>query len=224
MSNIFIGFCDAFKVSRRIPLRRRIKAPRFSFSAFALVLERLRTVQKRILAGSTAGHVAKDVRTSWPKYFYQAENLGYTMNVFNRVQKLDTKQRGRKSPVDPFSDSTADSTGDDGIAPAYDVRTGEQGVDENLHLNMMDSMWDCKAQPGTIVLATGDAAEAEFSPGFFQYAIRALDAGWMLELVTWKRAISSAWKTPEFTKKYAGKFRIIYLDDFLEELQMVDLF
>ncbi|KAI2471177.1 hypothetical protein F4781DRAFT_388259 [Annulohypoxylon bovei var. microspora] len=226
MSNIFIGFCDAIKASRQIPQSHRIPVPSFSFRTFALLMERERVVQKRILAGSTPGYSASNPRMHWPPYFAEAEELYYEMNIFCRVQTRKpshSKRRGRRSPKTTPSDvhdlSTGESVGDDGVAVTYEVRNGEQGVDENLHLNMMNSMWDHISCPGTIVLATGDAAEAEFSNGFLHYATRALEKGWKLELVTWKHSISSAWTNTEFLGKYSGHFRIVFLDDFIEELQ-----
>ncbi|KAI0122331.1 hypothetical protein F4814DRAFT_206759 [Daldinia grandis] len=218
MSNIFIGFCESYKISRQIPLTRRISMPLFSFKTLALVMERARNVQKRVLAGSIYGVASNNPQTSWPSYFLEAEQLNYKMNVFSRVRKRKIspnklKGRGRTPTERP------DEVGEISEDVTYEVRNGEQGVDENLHLNMMDSMWDNMSNPGTMVLATGDAAEAEFSGGFLQYAIRALEKGWKLELVTWKRPLSSAWTDPKFLKKYKNRFSIIFLDDFLEELQ-----
>ncbi|OTA89310.1 hypothetical protein M434DRAFT_79478 [Hypoxylon sp. CO27-5] len=223
MSNIFIGLCDTIKAARQVPQRCRIPAPTFSFKVLSFVLERGRTVKKRILAGSMGICSAKDHRSNWPEYFFDAEKLGYTMNIFSRVQKRKPKRRGRTPPDGGYL-SAEDSVGDDGIAVEYEVGVGEQGVDENLHLNMMNSMWDHISCPGTMVLATGDAAEAEFSGGFLQYATRALDKGWKFELVTWRRAMSFAWMNMDFLRKYDGQFRIIFLDDFLQELQTKDLF
>ncbi|KAI1469223.1 uncharacterized protein F4812DRAFT_322956 [Daldinia caldariorum] len=218
MSNIFIGFCESYKLSKQIPLTRKISIPPFSFKTLALVMERARDVQKRVLAGSIYGVASNNPRASWPAYFLEAEQLNYKMNVFSRVRKRKispnkTKGRGRTPTERP------DEIGEISDDFTYEVRNGEQGVDENLHLNMMDSMWDNMSHPGTMVLATGDAAEAEFSGGFLQYAIRALEKGWKLELVTWKRPLSSAWTDPKFIKKYGNQFSIIFLDDFLEELQ-----
>ncbi|KAI1659416.1 hypothetical protein F4813DRAFT_379745 [Daldinia decipiens] len=218
MSNIFIGFCESYKISRQIPLTRRISIPPFSFKTLALVMERARNVQKRVLAGSIYGVANNNPQTSWPPYFLEAEQLNYKMNVFSRVRKRKVspnKPKGRGRTPTERSDEAGEISED----VTYEVRNGEQGVDENLHLNMMDSMWDNMSRPGTMVLATGDAAEAEFSGGFLQYAIRALEKGWKLELVTWKRPLSSAWTDPKFLKKYRNQFSIIFLDDFLEELQ-----
>ncbi|KAI2602996.1 uncharacterized protein GGS25DRAFT_76489 [Hypoxylon fragiforme] len=227
MSNIFIGFCETYKISRKIPMRRRIHAPHFSFRTLALLMERTRYTYKRVLAGSA---YAGNSRSHWPAHFFEAEKLNYQMNIFSRVQKripspAKSKQQGkttpqgkaRSSPSDVVYDSVADSAGDR-MASTIEIRNGEQGVDENIHLNMMESMWDYMHEPGTIVLATGDAAEAEFSPGFFCYALRALEKGWRFELVAWKRTTSSNWTSLAHSSKYANRFRIIFLDDFLEEL------
>ncbi|KAI0005205.1 hypothetical protein F4779DRAFT_621122 [Xylariaceae sp. FL0662B] len=231
MSNIFIGFCDSYKISRRIPLQQWIKAPRFSFKIFAYIMERARDVEKRVLASSIGSPAGR--RVQWPSYFLEAEQLKYEMNIFDRVQKEKispnnnrSRRRGKISPrgLAPsysyeVATTSADESTEEGMALAYETRNAEQGVDENLHLNMMNSMMDCMSNPGTMVLATGDAAQAEFSDGFMQYAIRALTMGWKLELVTWKKTISSAWTSPDFLGKYGDRFQVIYLDEFIEELQ-----
>lgn len=72
--------------------------------------------------------------------------------------------------------------------------------------------------PGTMVLATGDAAQARFSDGFKQHATRALRAGWKVEVISWSRNMSSAWYDPGFLTEYADQIRIIELDEFIEEL------
>lgn len=72
--------------------------------------------------------------------------------------------------------------------------------------------------PGTMVLATGDAAQAQFSDGFKQHATRALRAGWKVEVISWSRNMSSAWYDPDFLAEYADKIQIIALDEFIGEL------
>lgn len=228
MSNIFISFCDAYKASHGIPTSRRILAPSFHFKVFASILERGRMVEKRILAGSTSSACDEDQRTYWPRHFIEAENVGYRMNIFGRVLKrkeclVKPRRKGKNSPHLSHQFDLAGTSGDDmsedGTVGVYEMRNGEQGVDENLHLNMMDSLFERQSNPGTIVLATGDAARAEFSAGFLVYASRLLDAGWNVELVAWKKALSLSWTSAEFTEKYRGRFNIIFLDEFLEELQ-----
>lgn len=92
----------------------------------------------------------------------------------------------------------------------------EQGVDEILHLKILQCPYD--HDDGTIVLATGDAAEAEFSDGFKKQAERVLKCGWNLELYAWSHTISSAWRDTAFLAKHGDRIRIIELDEFIEEL------
>ncbi|KAI0165052.1 hypothetical protein GGR52DRAFT_575145 [Hypoxylon sp. FL1284] len=228
ISNIYISFCNAYKASQNIPINRRIIVPSFQFKVFTSILERGRDVTKKILAGSTSRGCDEDPRTYWPRHFLEAESIGYQMNIFGRILKrkaFPTKSRRRckNSPRSPYQFDMAATSGDDlsedGLAASYEIRNGEQGVDENIHLNMMDSLFECQSNPGTTVLATGDAARAEFSSGFLTYATRLLDAGWNVELVAWRDTLSSSWVDHDFTEKYRGRFNIIFLDEFLEELQ-----
>ncbi|KAJ2986162.1 hypothetical protein NUW58_g5157 [Xylaria curta] len=225
MSNIHIGFCNSWKISQNIPIDRRIRAPAFNFRVLASIMERSRTAKKKVLASSVASHVIS--RTQWPQHFVDAENQGYKTSILSRVQKLSPIKTGRRrkaslqgpSVVYPTNMVTSsDESAEDITKAGYETRNGEQGVDEILHLNMMNSILDNMQEPGSMILATGDAAQAEFSEGFLEYATRALSLGWNLELVTWKTTISSAWTNPAFLSKYEAHFRIIYLDDFLEEL------
>ncbi|KAI0542462.1 hypothetical protein GGR58DRAFT_250940 [Xylaria digitata] len=225
MSNIHIGFCNSWKISQNIPVDQRIRAPAFNFKVLAAIMERNRAVKKKVLASSVASHVVG--RTQWPQHFIDAEQQGYKTNILSRVQKVSPTKVGRRRKGSPQGSGTAhpantitsgDESGDDAAKMSYETRNGEQGVDEILHLNMMNSIVDDMREPGSMVLATGDAAQAEFSDGFLEYATRALSSGWNLELVTWKRTISSSWMDPVFRNKFEDRFRIIYLDEFLEEL------
>ncbi|TGJ86344.1 hypothetical protein E0Z10_g2402 [Xylaria hypoxylon] len=225
MSNIHIGFCNSWKISQNIPVDRRIRAPAFNFKVLVSIMERNRAAKKKILASSVASHVVS--RTQWPQYFIDAEQQGYKTSILSRVQKVSPIKVGRRRKTSPQGSSFAhlanaitsgDESAEDVTKMSYETRNGEQGVDEILHLNMMNSILDDMREPGTMILATGDAAQAEFSEGFLEYATRALSSGWNLELVTWKRTISSAWMDPVFRNKFEERFRIIYLDDFLEEL------
>ncbi|KAI0503319.1 hypothetical protein F5B22DRAFT_652163 [Xylaria bambusicola] len=225
MSNIHIGFCNSWKISQNIPVDQRIRAPTFNFKVLAFIIERNRAVKKKFLASSVASHVIS--RAQWPQHFIDAEGQGYKTSILNRVQKVSPVKVGRRHKASQQVPGTVhfastvtsgEESGEDVARIGYETRNGEQGVDEILHLNMMNSIIDDIHEPGNMVLATGDAAQAEFSEGFLKYATRALSQGWNLELVTWKRTISSAWVDPAFMNEFEGRFRIIYLDDFLEEL------
>jgi hypothetical protein len=93
----------------------------------------------------------------------------------------------------------------------------EQGVDEILHLKMCQSIIDVE-EPTTIVLATGDGAEAEHSDGFLAHVERALKKGWKVELLSWRQQLNGGYKNKKFRTKWAGQFSVIELDDYLESL------
>jgi hypothetical protein len=94
-------------------------------------------------------------------------------------------------------------------------KVAEQGVDEILHMKMLESIVDT-AHPSTMVLATGDAAEAEYSSGFLRNVERALEKGWKVELVAWRASMSYSYRSKEFVEKWKGKFMVLELDDFAE--------
>lgn len=193
-SNILISFYELIKQIRGQPKSARIRAPKFSFHNFSLILERGRPAVKRALVGSAP--ITPVIR--------EAEALGYETSILERV----VKER-----VVKYSSSSGSDTG----APAK-VRMAkvEQGVDEILHLKMMESIVDF--QPSTLVLASGDAAAGEYSPGFFKVVERALIKGWTVELVAFKKSLGFSYRAAEFKAKWKGKFRYIQLDQFTEML------
>ncbi len=236
LSNIVIGFYSRLKANRNIPLDKKMRAPPFFFAGLAKILERGRTPVRRVTAGSA---IDNSSRMGWPVYMREAEALGYEMNILSRVSKsvpapkpkASNRYNGghgghRKSNSRNFiyvdgqgySDvySSDEAFGGSSPSPPSTFKIGEQAVDEILHLKMCHSVLDC--DPGTIVLATGDAAEAEFSDGFLKHAVRALDRNWCVELLSWNMGISYAWRELERKQKGTGRFRIIELDAFSEEL------
>ncbi|KAL4892621.1 hypothetical protein BDV59DRAFT_202374 [Aspergillus ambiguus] len=199
MSNIMIGFNDCVKLARDIPIERRLPRQPFSFRNFSLVLERGRPAAKRVLVGSEHSAAVKE-----------SEQLGYETNILDRVQRVKTlsRQRPKRRRHQDFSSSseTNDASGE-----------REQAVDEILQLKIMESIVDCE-QPATIVLATGDAAEAEFSEGFMRTVERALLKKWTVELVSFSHVTSSAYRKKQFREKWGWRFKLILLDDYIEEL------
>ena len=97
----------------------------------------------------------------------------------------------------------------------------EQAVDEILHLKILESVVDAN-EPSTIVLATGDAAEAEYSQGFLKMVERALGKGWKVEVVSFRKNISGSYRKKEFRDRWGSHFKIIELDDFVQELLGVE--
>lgn len=217
LSNITIGFYDALKLRLGVPPTRRVKAPPFSFEQLACVLERGRSAEKRVVAGS----VVNAYNRKWPEYMEEANKLGYEMNILQRVPKavidLTHKKAGARRAAGEagWTTSGAESSSDDACFDGQ-LKQGEQGVDEILHLKMLQSVLDAK--PGTAVLATGDAAEAEYSDGFKKNVERLLQNGWNVEIVGWAKGISWAWRDPSFAKAWGDRFRVIELDEYVEEL------
>jgi hypothetical protein len=76
-------------------------------------------------------------------------------------------------------------------------------------------------KPSTIVLASGDAAEAEFSGGFLKCVERALSKGWRVEVIAWKDGLSQEYRSQRFVNRWRDQFTVIELDDFCEEMLAV---
>ncbi|KAJ5544794.1 hypothetical protein N7461_007098 [Penicillium sp. DV-2018c] len=204
MSNILVGFHDAVKASRCIPSSTRIRRINFSFSNLALIMERGRQTAKRVLVGS-------DRLPS----IDEAESLGYETNILERVQKAKSSTpRQEKFWNDPGLPNKGTFGGPETVAAPGRV---EQGVDEILHLKMLESLIDTD-KPATIVLATGDAAVAEFSGGFMRMVERALRRNWKVELVSFAHGTSNAYRRKEFRTLWGDQFQLIELDPYLEEL------
>jgi hypothetical protein len=146
-----------------------------------------------------------------PSYILEAQTYGFEAKILHQVVKLDRNQPFQNSPC-----TSADEANSAILCPR--TKLGEQGVDETLHLSMQDSILDAQGNPGVMVLATGDAKPAEYSDGFAHYAIKALKHGWHVEVVSWRKCLSSEWKKSPFKDTYADQFRIVILDDFFDEI------
>jgi hypothetical protein len=201
-----VGYHDYMKVSRNIPVKTRIRRLPLSFQNFSLILERGRPTAKRVLVGSDR-FAAID----------EGEKLGYETNILDRVHKVKHPTRRqlkfRKNTRGGAQEGGSGSETND----APEERWVEQGVDEILHLKILESLLDTD-EPATIVLATGDAAEAEFSGGFMKMVERALRRGWTVELVSFSQVTSYAYRKKEFRARWGNHFKMIALDGYLEEL------
>ncbi|KAJ5522181.1 hypothetical protein N7527_006296 [Penicillium freii] len=207
MSNIMVGFHDAVKTSRNIPLSSRIRRVHMSFANLSLIMERGRQTAKRVLVGSDRLPSVEE-----------AERLGYETSILERVHKAKTitPRRNNKSWKNHGTSSQGASSGPETVA-ASGERWVEQGVDEILHLKILESLLDMK-DPATIVLATGDAAVAEFSGGFMKMVERALQRGWNVELVSFLQGTSYAYRKKEFRTRWGDRFKLVELDHYVEEL------
>ncbi|OJD37075.1 uncharacterized protein BKCO1_8000161 [Diplodia corticola] len=219
-SNIHIGFQNCVKTMRGLPVQARIRREDIDFEALVLLMERRRPVAKRVLVGSLPA-----IPT-----FERAKSIGYETNILDKVFKareLTERQKYFRQREAREHGTHRASSGGEGSGSGSETNTAatlkakeawvEQGVDEILHLKMLESVVDVD-KPSTIVLATGDAAAAEYSQGFMRMVERALKKGWRVELVSWQAGISNAYKKREFRQKWGEAFRIISLDDYVEDL------
>ena len=213
LSNIIIGFYDRLKLDRGVPLTKQVRPPPFFFEGFRRVLERGRPVARRVLAGSTYYGID---RSKWPAYMREAEQCGFEMNILSRVAKISPKTFYNRGHRSTNGWTTSDQYSSDEATTSNQMKLGEQAVDEILHLKMCHSFLD--HEPSTIVLATGDAAQAEFSDGFLKHVERALARGWCVELLAWRKNISAAWRALERNPLWTGHFQLIELDPLVDEL------
>lgn len=203
-SNIMIGFHDSLKLARGLPPNARMQRQPISFHNLSLALERGRPTAKRVIVGSDNFPTIQD-----------AKDIGYETNILDRVHKAKelTPRQKRYN-----NGAGATSSGSETTAVMYaPEKWVEQAVDEILHLKILESVVDAE-EPSTIVLATGDAAEAEYSQGFLKMVERAMTKGWSVELCSFRKNISGAYKKKEFRGRWGRQFQIIELDDFVEEL------
>jgi len=204
VSNILIGFHDALKLARGIPISSRITRQPLSFHNLSLILERGRPAAKRVLVGSDNFESIQE-----------AKLIGYETNILDRVHKAKELTARQKN----YQRGTGQSSGSETNANVVygPEKWVEQAVDEILHLKILESVVDA-TEPSTIVLASGDGAEAEYSDGFLKMVERALSKGWKVELVSFSKNTSWAYKKKEFRAKWGQKFTIVELDDYVEEL------
>lgn len=145
--------------------------------------------------------------------------IGYETNILERVHKAkELTPRKKYNTTNKKSGTPGQSSGSETAVAIYaPEKWVEQAVDEILHLKILESIVDAKS-PATMILATGDAAEAEYSQGFLKMVERALERGWKVELVSFKQTTSRAYTRKGFRTKWGEHFKIVDLDEYVEEL------
>jgi hypothetical protein len=219
-SNIWIGFMDHLK-NLQIQMRQSIPHQNLSFDSLVLLLERKRPVAKRVLAGSYPLLPAMEL----------AQQIGYETAILEKVYKsrepterqrrmLALQSRNSFAPLGTQGSSSspsalASSSSPPKLLPSAPLPASEkwveQGVDEILHLKILESIVDSD-EPSTMVVATGDAAKAEYSEGFMKMIVRALKKGWHVELVAFSKSISGEYWKQGFQAEWEGQFTILCLD------------
>lgn len=154
-----------------------------------------------------------------PKHFSEAEICGYELNILDRVSKIKPVTPVRRKKNGTGNGYATLTSGDESAAITELKRPVmmEQAVDELLQFKILESLLDF-SEPTTIVLASGDAAEAEYSGGFLKAVKRALTMGWNVEILAWRDGLSREYQNKDFVKKWGDKFRVIQMDDFAEDM------
>ncbi|KAF9773477.1 hypothetical protein IL306_008685 [Fusarium sp. DS 682] len=194
MSNIIIGFQKALRAKFGIPESSRfVPLPQMNLPFFHELLARDRYAE--------CLNVGCSVRPnrSVPPFVQELKDLGYRVDLRSR------------RPEQSGSD-------DHNTFEAGGFRYVEDMVDETLQIRISESVMQYFEEPGTLVIATGDARPAKYSDGFLTQAQRALRMGWSVEVVSWKTSLSSAWNALLKEQSFDSRFRIIELDQFLDEL------
>ncbi|KAF1931874.1 uncharacterized protein M421DRAFT_417617 [Didymella exigua CBS 183.55] len=218
-SNIMIGFKDLLR-------KYGVRQYDMAFDSLALLLERRRPVAKRVFAGS---HREANPLPQIKKLVETSKAVGYESILQEQVfisrddsekKKFfdDVKRLGWHKAQQLRSGSGSDSeTGPAAPKTPSAPRWVEQGVDEILHLKMCQSIIDTDV-PSTMVLATGDGNVAEMSDGFLAHVERALKRGWKVELISWRQQTNGGYRNKKFRLKWGQQFKIIELDEFVEDL------
>ena len=93
----------------------------------------------------------------------------------------------------------------------------EQGVDQELQLQMLQDGLDNNGDPGIIVLLTGDGSGFSQGEGFHATLERLYKRGWGIEVLSWQHSCNKAMR--EWTQK-VGVF--VALDDFYEQITFLE--
>lgn len=98
------------------------------------------------------------------------------------------------------------------------ARVREQGVDELLHLKMVNALVDFPA-PQTLVVVSGDGAVSEFDTSFITQIERALKVGWDVEVWSWSKSLNP--KYYDLQNNNQDSVRINILDEYYDQVTFV---
>jgi len=192
-SNILVGFLAHCKqhAKRSKGLSGQRPKPTLNYNALFTILERERNIARKVLVASSPLYQPLEI----------ADQAGYEVSVLKRVK----------------SDSNFTQADLSDYQSPFEIEK-EQCVDELLHLKILESLLDYHA-PATLVLASGDGKDAEyFEGGFHRCVIKALERGWKVEIISWKRQFSQNFLNRKFLNKWEGQYHVVYLDWFAKEL------
>ncbi|EQK97543.1 hypothetical protein OCS_06744 [Ophiocordyceps sinensis CO18] len=208
MSNINISFQQTLRAKYSIDASARFTPlPSLDLGFLSEVLVRGRRVVAlnagcSVLPGKPA-----------PRFLKELRDRGYHVDLRERKRVVAGPARLSRRRA-----GAGVSSSDEMSAGVGTVRHVEDLVDETLQTRIAESVMEYFRAQGTLVIATGDAQPAKYSDGFFTYAERALKMGWNVEVVSWRGSLSSYWRSSEWTGRWGNRFRIIELDEFVDDL------
>lgn len=214
-SNIEISFRKALRVRLGVPETAILMpAPNMNMEFLNKIL-----VRDRHVVSKNAGCSYRPGRPK-PHAVRELTACGFHVDVRERKLQDDQQQQLGTSPSNynskrhfhALGSSRATNTSADNGHYVEDL------VDETLQTRIYESVMENFERPGTLVLATGDGKAAKYSDGFFACANRALKMGWNVELISWGLSLSSVWKDGEWSRQWGGRFRLIFLDSYLDEI------
>lgn len=212
-----------------------------SHTAFTLILERGRSVTRRVLVASSPLYQPVEPAT---KLGYEVHVYAGTPDSPERVSsQRPRRSRGRgggsssatkgythgpSSGVVLATDLSEPKSSDappvnrprSALAPGNRVRYREQGADELLQLKLLQAVADIDVPPpgSTIVVARGEGNIGQFNEGFHGCVRTALEKGWCVELYAWEAGLNRMWVRELAEGQWASRFRTILIDHFCTDL------
>jgi hypothetical protein len=96
-----------------------------------------------------------------------------------------------------------------------DGRLAEQAVDEVMHAKIAGALLDYEP-PQTLVLVTGDGAQAEFGTSFLQQVQRALKRGWCVDVISWRLQLSGNFL--RLAAQHKDQIRVVELENYYRSI------
>ncbi|RCI07548.1 hypothetical protein L249_1665 [Ophiocordyceps polyrhachis-furcata BCC 54312] len=209
MSNINISFQKMIRIRYSIDATARFSScPSLNLEFLTEIL-----VRKRHVVSLNAGCSVSPGRHE-PRYVQELRACGYHVDLRERKRVATESAKLPRRKLGAVDGSSSEGKS----AKAGTARYVEDLVDETLQTRIAESVMEHFQAQGTLVLATGDAQPAKYSDGFLAYAERSLKMGWDVEVVSWKKSLSSLWTNAGWTASWGDRFRVIELDGFLDDL------
>ena len=149
----------------------------------------------------------------------------YYKNFFKLIEGNSALTRVLAGSVPPGNDALWQTARDLGYntdllkrVEQDDGRLTEQADDEMLHLKIANALLDYEP-PQTLVVASGDGRDAQFSTSFPGQVERALKRGWNVEVWSWKQQLTK--KYDALCRSYSPRLIVKLLDPYYDCITFV---